>query len=105
MGGANGLEEKQENCREIIEKDCELIRKEVPKTFTGYNCEKDTTPLFYVRPIYKTKTINRYSLKCQAKALPKCRPQVETRCTTVTYQECEESWNPTSMDIIQQVPE
>ena len=103
FGDHGAREEKQENCREEEIEDCRLVKKLVVTSYPKYHCEP-STPISYVRPIYKGRNVNRYSRRCEAKALPVCRPNIETRCTTVTYQECDEDWTRTSIDIIQQVP-
>jgi len=104
LGPGGKMIEKKENCREDMVPDCRLNMVPVHTPYPKYEC-KPEPPIKYVKPIYQTKKVNRYASRCEAKALPKCSPLVETRCTTVTYQECDEHWTRTSMDIIQQVPD
>ena len=103
FGAYGAREEKQENCREEEIEDCKLVKKSVVTSYPKYHCEADT-PIKYVRPIYDGRNVNRYSRRCEAKALPVCHPKLEARCTTVTYQECDETWQRTSIDIVTWVP-
>ena len=78
VDGHGAREEKQENCREEEIEDCKLVKKSVVTSYPKYHCEADT-PIKYVRPIYDGRNVNRYSRRCEAKALPVCHPKLEAR--------------------------